>query len=253
MIKFFIDLDGTVYLDGQIIDSVNSELLRISNLGVSIFYMTNNTSVSLDSYVEKIKKLGLPLGENSIISPTMIFVDWIIDKGISKIFSVGSSQFNQDVKNLANVEICEVKPELVIVAFDKELNYDKLQYACELVNQGVPYFLTHIDLACPTNKGPIPDCGSIGKLIELTTGVPHSGHFGKPGESMINFLKKHIESDDEIFVVGDRLYTDAVVGLELNARTILVCSGEFKRSSNLIDRRIEVHDTLSGFIRTQFP
>lgn len=246
--RVFLDLDGTIYVDGVIIDNVDAELCRVASLGMHIHYLTNNTSSSSDQYIDKLSKLNLPVSEKSVISPTVILSDWLRNR-CSRIFAVGTGSFCEELKFRSGVEITEHNAEVVIVAFDRELTYAKLESACRLINAGVPWYLTHIDLACPTRQGPIPDCGSIGQLIEATTGIAPSGHFGKPGELMLDYLRRLIRTDEHVIVAGDRLYTDAAVGLELGAQTILVCTGEFDPTTSQCDERIEVHRTLAEFLQ----
>ena len=87
------------------------------------------------------------------------------------------------------------------------------------------YYATHLDLNCPTLNGPIPDCGSIIKLIEYTTCIEVSGHFGKPSEEYVKYIQNIIPSGNTL-VVGDRATTDYVTGQLLGAQTFLVETGD---------------------------
>lgn len=246
----FLDLDGTVYIDGTIIDSVDLQIRRLTALGVRFYYMTNNSSLSTEQYREKLRKLNLPVDEFSVISPTVVLSDWLSNKGIRKAFSVGTFAFRQELAERAGVQQDLKDPSCVIIGFDKELNYEKLTVACRLINEGVPYYLTHVDLACPTLSGPIPDCGAIGRMIEAATGVQPLGHFGKPGDHMLSHVKQLSGSSDKALVAGDRYYTDAEMGLRLGATVVLVCSGEYKRGSSPVSDSVQVWDTLSEFLKT---
>jgi 4-nitrophenyl phosphatase len=247
--RLFLDLDGTVYVDSKIVDAVDAELRRLASDGTHIHYLTNNTSMSSRQYTQKLAGLNLPLHESAVISPTIVLADWLRNHGVSRVFSVGTKAFIDELHTRAGVEQTGTRPDCVVVAFDRELTYQKLQIASGLINSGVPWFLTHIDLACPSAEGPIPDCGSIGKLLEATTGIPPVGHFGKPGDLMLCYLRGLIEPGEDVIVAGDRLYTDAAIGLELGVRTVLVCSGEFQQGTSTLDPRIEVHETLAKFLR----
>jgi HAD superfamily hydrolase (TIGR01450 family) len=250
--RIFLDLDGTVYLGGEIIDAVDVELRRLAAAGVSIHYMTNNTSLSSDEYTLKLGKLNLPLGSDILISPAVVLSHWLRTKRVQRVFPVGTRTFCDELQRRAAVTLTDERPDCVIIAFDRELTYAKLETACGLINTGIPWYLTHIDLACPSPLGPIPDCGAIGRLIEAATGTLPAGHFGKPGDLMLDYLHTQIGPEDRAIVVGDRLYTDAEVGLCLGAQTILVCSGEFRPGAVNIDPRIEIHRTLAEFLRLQF-
>lgn len=248
--RAFLDLDGTIYLSDKIIDEVDAVIRRLSQRGVKFHYMTNNTSFSSSEYQRKLVRLNLPVSEDSIISPTVVLGDWLKKHCINRVFSVGTAAFQTELRTRAAARQDSEDPECVIVAFDRELDYDKLKRACEMINRGVPYYLTHIDLACPSNFGPIPDCGAIGRLIEVTTGIEPTGHFGKPGDLMLNYLQALSQPSERIVVVGDRDYTDAEIGLRLGAHTVLVCSGEYKRETKIVDDRIDVWDTLAEYLRS---
>lgn len=248
--RSFLDLDGTVYLGGEIIDKVDVEIRRLSDLGVKFHYMTNNTSQSIEKYEEKIKNLNLPLFHGAIISPTLVLSEWLIGNGIKNIFSVGTDSFEQELFTLTEGVKDTKNPECVIISFDRELNYEKLETACGLINKGIPYYLTHIDLACPSINGPIPDCGAIGELIKATTGVPSSGNFGKPGDRFLQYVSKVIGKDEKVLVAGDRIYTDAEIGLRIGGETVVVCSGEFQRNQEETAPGIQVWDTLAEYLRT---
>ena len=75
-----LDLDGTVYIDNQIINNSDIEIRRLATEGKSIYYLTNNTSKNTKHYVSKLNNLNLPISKNSIISPIHVMIDWIKKK-----------------------------------------------------------------------------------------------------------------------------------------------------------------------------
>jgi 4-nitrophenyl phosphatase len=248
--RIFLDLDGTVYVDGKIIENVDFEIRRLSGCGVKFHYMTNNTSVSTETYSRKLINLGLPYEDDSIVSPTLILSNWLRENLIHRVFLIGTDDFCEEVITKSSVVNTSDDPQCVIVSFDKELTYAKLEIACRLINSGIPYYLTHIDMACPTHMGPVPDCGAIGALIQKTTDVEPMGHFGKPGDLLLNYVKnKLLTKEDKIVVAGDRLYTDAMMGVRLGAHTVLVCTGEFKKGDQLNNMQVNVYENLSKFLQ----
>ena len=228
----FFDLDGTIYVDGVLVSGVKASLDLLDASGTEIFYMTNNTSIRLDHYYKKIKNLGLP---------------------IKRFFTVGTAEFIEDVQSLSLARHDFLEPEIVIVAFDKELSYDKLAKAAEFINKGVPWVITNIDKNCPSALGPVPDCGAIADLILSTTNINYIKHFGKPGEDMIKQVSILSENSNSVLVAGDRVYTDIKIGLTLGAKTILVCTGEYSREdqTDLIGD-FEVHDSLPDYLNGLF-
>jgi len=249
----FFDLDGTIYVDGLLVSGVKSSLELLDASGTEIFYMTNNTSIKLDSYYKKIKNLGLPVNENSVLSPVLPLCDWMNKESIKRFFSVGTTEFVEDVLFFSSASQDFLNPEIVIVAFDKELSYDKVAKAAELINKGVPWVITNVDKCCPSAMGPIPDCGSIADLIFSTTNIKYTKHFGKPGAEMIRQVSLLSENSTSVLVAGDRVYTDVEIGLSLGAKTILVCTGEYSREDEIsLLGDFEIHDSLPDYLNGLF-
>jgi HAD superfamily hydrolase (TIGR01450 family) len=249
--KAFLDLDGTVYIDGEVIDNVDKEIRRLKEQGVVFYFVTNNSSVSSSTYLYKLKKLGLVSTSDEIVTPAKVLNRWISQNGYTKLFIVGTYEFISEIETASNILNTDERPEAIIICFDRELNYEKLLVASKLINSGIPYYLTNIDLSCPTASGPIPDCGSIGKLLELATSKPSSGHFGKPGSMMTDFLKSLLGNDDKCLVSGDRLYTDVQLGVELCADSVvLVATGEFDpKYPQEIPEGVIIAPTLASYLR----
>lgn len=213
--------------------------------------MTNNTSVSLAKYYKKINDLGLPIQERGVISPTITLTNWLVENNYKSFYSVGTADFNKEVSTLSNVKYDDKKPEIVVVAFDLELTYLKLKKACEFINKGIPWVITHVDLACPSKGGPIPDCGSIAKLISHTTGKEPLLDFGKPSDLMCDLIKTISNDSKDILVSGDRVYTDAKIGIKLGATTVLVCTGEYELGQDLfvdVSGEVKISESLSYFL-----
>tara|TARA_B110000438_G_C15686433_1_gene594759 strand:+ start:223 stop:990 length:768 start_codon:yes stop_codon:yes gene_type:complete len=249
--KIFLDLDGTVYIDNQIINKADEQIRRLDKNGLEFFYLTNNTSADKNHYLTKLKKFNLPVSYKSIISPIDIIVNWMLDKKYSKTYVVGVNDFKNELIKKTGVSISDKDPNCIIVGFDKELTYQKLEIACKLINKGIPYYLSHIDYYCPSLEGNLPDCGSIGLMLEKTTGIRPKGNFGKPSHLMAEYIKNLINKKDNNVLVGDRIHTDIEMGKKIGAKTILVCSGEFKKNKDQTNsiKDTEIYNTLSDFLR----
>ena len=99
-----------------------------------------------------------------------------------------------------------------------------------MVNRGIPYYGTHIDLLYPSEDGLLPDIGAFINLIREATGKEPDATFGKPSVNMIEpILLEHDLTPDDAVIVGDRLYTDIQLGKDAGATTVLVLSGETRR------------------------
>ena len=227
--ELILDLDGTVCLSNKPIGKVIDYLNIIIDQGVGVFILTNNTSVSRKHYFEKLVGLGLRLVIERIISPVDVAGKYMQDNyGIEPHgFIVGTEDLVSELESKYNIRnVQDESAEFVLVGFDKSLTYQKLEKACELVNLGLPHYMTNIDLTCPTSYGPIPDTGVISNLIELVTNVKAVAHFGKPSEYLTNHILSLIKRKGSALLVGDRLYTDIAIGKKMGIDTLLVFSGE---------------------------
>ena len=114
------------------------------------------------------------------------------------------------------MNLTEEDPDIVVLGFDTTLTYEKLSKACHYIRNGCIYFGINPDWNCPMEGGAfIPDCGSIAKLIEASTGrFPE--FFGKPSKHTLDYIIQETGYEpDEIAIVGDRLYTDIAVQIKV--------------------------------------
>ena len=97
-----------------------------------------------------------------------------------------------------------------------------------LIKKGIPYIVAHPDPFCPSDKGPIVDCGAYYALLKTTTGIDAMAVLGKPSPSMIEEVERRFSSipRDQMVVFGDRLYTDVALGNNAGIRSVLVLTGE---------------------------
>lgn len=254
--KLILDLDGTVYLDGVPIGPVIEQLNHFLSNGGEIFILTNNTSISRVYYQKKLENLGLFLPLSNIISPVVVAGKYLQEEwgDSSKCYILGTKDLKTELEAKFQIVHCKDNPTYVLVGFDKSLTYQKLQKACELINGGLPYYFTNIDIACPTRMGPIPDTGMIAKILEMVTGVTPVEHFGKPGSLMKKHLISLIGDKGSALLAGDRLYTDIALGNKMGIDTLVVFSGETKPESlsqNTVQPTYS-SNTLAEFLSCQF-
>ena len=126
----------------------------------------------------------------------------------------------------SKIEGMVLKPDVVVCAFDTELTYHKLERACTFIRNGAVFLATHEDINCPTEKGFIPDCGSMCAAVSLSTGREPK-FLGKPHkETMDKIVEVTGVAPKHIAFIGDRLYTDVSCGVNNGAKGLLVLSGE---------------------------
>jgi len=226
---FLLDIDGTISIGEEFIAGARDFLRYIEGVGKYIF-VTNNSTKGTDDYIKKFQKMGLKTDASSFVTAVNASVEYLkknyADK---KIFVCGTKSFVSELKK-SGIDVCEKEEAgtaAVLVAFDNELRYDKIYSACSLLSQTkADYIATNPDLVCPAPFGFVPDCGSICSMI--TNAVKRKPLFiGKPSPLMADMcLKATGFTKEETIVVGDRLYTDILIGVNAGISTAAVLTGE---------------------------
>ena len=225
---FFLDLDGTIYLDGILFNNIQ-ELINLLKLKKKIIYfLSNNSSISTNDYYKKLINIGLEIDKDNIIISTHPTIQYLKENSLKRIFLLGTKSLQAEFEE-NGFELTDENPQIVVLAFDKELTYDKLEKAAYFLQDDLPYIATHPDKVCPTKKGYIPDTGAMIALLYESTGkMPKI--FGKPNKEMLLFKLRELNlTAKDAVLIGDRLYTDIRMGNEANVTTVCVLTGETSR------------------------
>jgi HAD superfamily hydrolase (TIGR01457 family) len=227
---FLLDMDGTFYLGNQLIKGSLEFLGILEKEGREFIFLTNNSSKSSCHYQEKLKKMGCLVKQERIFTSgeaTTIHINSLTKN--AKVFLLGNEFLEKEFID-SGINIVHDKNEVVdyvVVGFDTTLTYKKLWDACDLIRNGVPYIATHPDLNCPLEGEQfMPDAGAIIEFIAASTGVrPYV--VGKPNAALIDSIcTRYNLKKNEIAIVGDRMYTDILTGVNANIPSILVLTGE---------------------------
>jgi len=227
---YLLDMDGTIYIDNQLIDGTIEFLSQIKASGGKYLFLTNNSSKSIDDYVKKLSSLGIKASKEDFYSSSMATSSYLLEHYPNKlVFCVGTKSFVLEMK-LSGIKITEQIEdgiEVLLLAFDTELTSKKLRdLSYLLTTRDLAYIATNPDLVCPVDFGYIPDCGSISEMLYNAT-KKRPFFIGKPNPMMIeNAMKLTGYSKEETVLIGDRLYTDIASGKNADIKTICVLTGE---------------------------
>ncbi|NLJ49149.1 MAG: HAD-IIA family hydrolase, partial [Candidatus Atribacteria bacterium] len=203
---------------------------RLQKNGKSFYFLTNNSSRDANFYASKLNNMGLKTIHKSQIITSGEICAWYLQrfKPNGKVYLLGTKELERDLLKVGLISV-QNDPDFVVLGFDKTLTYHKLKRACYFIRQGIPFFATHPDITCPTEDGPIPDTGSMIKMIEEATGISPK-IFGKPYPEVIEYVAYRTKTtQNEIVMIGDRLYTDIAMGKKSGITTILVLTGETQK------------------------
>jgi len=251
---FLLDMDGTLYFDDELIGDMEKTLKFLRGKGKKIIYLTNNSSKSANTYIEKLKKIKLWQDSDLVYTSGMATIEYIKNNHSGKtIYLVGTEALKQEFI-YADIKLTEEKPDLAVLSYDTTLNYEKLCKFTNYITKGAFYIATHPDINCPAKDVFLPDIGSFIKLIETSTGKLPEIICGKPYKYMGNSLKSFLKADTNDFImVGDRLSTDIAFGKNNNFTSILVFSGEtteeqYKNSNIKADFTLSSLNDIINFI-----
>ena len=224
---FLLDMDGTLYLGDEVFDGAVEFIETLEKTGRKYIYLTNNSSRAGVDYITRLNKLGFPCKEENVFTSGMATAMYINEKFPRKgIYPVGTKRFMEELESYG-IEFTESDPAAVVVGFDTELTYEKLEKAVHFIRHGAAFIAANPDFVCPMPKGEVlPDCGSICALLTASTGVKPA-YIGKPERRMIDIISEKTGiSNDKIAMVGDRLYTDIAASINAGAMSDCVMYGE---------------------------
>jgi 4-nitrophenyl phosphatase len=225
---YLLDMDGTLYLGGQLLPGAADFLDLLQARGIPYYFLTNNSSRSKIEYAAKLTRLGIPAAEDQIFTSgeaTAIYLNH--RKPGASIFLAGTQALETEMQ-AHGFELVQEQPDFVVLGFDTTLTYLKLWKLCDFVRAGVPYIATHPDFNCPTENGYMPDIGAMIAFVEASTGRRPDVIIGKPNLPVVEaVVEKTGFKAEEFGMIGDRLYTDIALG-RAGLTTVLVLSGETK-------------------------
>lgn len=225
----FLDLDGTIYLGSELIDGALDFLERCDKRGIKRYFLSNNSSRSVEQYVSKLEKLGIPASDEDVLLSTHDLLSWLKRNNVSKTWLVGTEGM-RDMLEKYGIQTDSNEPQYVVLGYDTEINYHKISTASIHLHTGVPLVASHPDMVCPSPNGGLPDVGAYLAMFKATTGVVPVHITGKPNAGMILHKIEELGLNPEkCAMVGDRLYTDIAMASRAGCVGILVLSGEATR------------------------
>ena len=226
---FLFDMDGTLYLGNTLFDFTLPLLEKIKSVGKRYQFMTNNSSKSVDAYIEKLGKMGVAATKDDFITSSQATALYLKENHSGAALYVCGTKSLKDELSQSGFTVTEdiEQAECIVMGFDTELTFKKLEDVCKmLLSRDIPYIATNPDYVCPTEFGSVPDCGSVCDMIYNATGK-RPIVIGKPEALMPQLAMEHTGyGKNETAVIGDRIYTDVKSGLAAGAVSVLVLSGE---------------------------
>ncbi len=226
---FLLDMDGTIYVDEDLFPGMVPFLDAVRAGGGRYLFLSNNSSRSVDAYIEKLKRMGIPSVKEDFLTSVDALIDDLSKRTpFHKCYAFGTATFRQQLAGagIPVTDRLEDDIDCLLMGFDTELVFRKLEDACILLNRGVEYIAANLDWVCPTWYGSVPDVGSVCEMLYRATGR-RPRCIGKPEPAMILLaLERTGSRPEEAVMVGDRMYTDIASGVNAGVDTAFVLSGD---------------------------
>lgn len=222
---FICDMDGVIYHGNKVLPGVKEFLDWLHRENKKYLFLTNNSGYTPRELQQKLARMGLDVPQENFYTSALATAAFLKEQSPGcTVYAIGEAGLFNALYD-AGITMNDVNPDYVVIGESKSYTLDSLTKATNLVRNGARLIGANSDLSGPIENGIAPACGALVAPIELATG--RKAYFcGKPNPLMmrtgLRLLKCH---SAEAVMVGDRMDTDMVSGLESGMSTVLVLSG----------------------------
>ena len=223
--SYIIDMDGVMVSGNQLIPGASDFIQRLRERGSKFLILTNNSMCTPADLQHRLQVLGLTIPVGLFFTSALATAQFLnSQRPAGTAFAIGESGLTSALHDIGYI-LTDHTPDYVVLGETNAYSYDRIKHAVRLVSAGARFIATNPDVNGPGEGGIVPACGAMAALIEKATGIkPY--FVGKPNPLMMrNALRYLQEHSENAIMVGDRMDTDMVSGIESGMETILVLSG----------------------------
>ena len=219
------DMDGVLVHEGKVLPGAAELIAKWEKAGTPFLVLTNNSIYTPRDLSARLKAGGLNIPEERIWTSalaTASFLNKQQPKGTAYV--IGESGLTQALHDIGYTQT-EINPDYVVLGETRNFNFENLTKAVRLINGGARFIATNPDATGPSADGPLPATGAVAALITKATGrEPYI--VGKPNPMMFRSAMKKIDAHSSTTgMIGDRMDTDVIAGIEAGLHTVLVLTG----------------------------
>ena len=262
---FIVDLDGVIYLLHELIPGSAGVIHHMQEAGIPFIFLTNNSSATPRMYVERLRKHGIEIGPDKIVSPPDVIKRNLETDGTRSRAGAGGTAFVVGEEGLtkqieeAGLELVSgeeaKRAEYVFVGWDRNLTYEKLKTAVVAIRNGARHIATNTDRTYPTPEGLWPGAGSIVAAVTCGSGR-EPDVAGKPNPQIVELALERMGVEARsALLVGDRLDTDIAAGLAAGVDTLLVLTGvsSVREVEETGIRPTHIRDDFDALVNSWYP
>jgi NagD protein len=223
--SWLMDMDGVLVREEQAIAGADRFIGTLKDKGLPFLVLTNNSIYTRRDLAARLRASGLEVPEESIWTSALATAGFLADQRPGgSAFVIGEAGLTTALHS-EGYTLTERDPDYVVLGETRTYSFERITAAIRLIGEGARFIATNPDPTGPSATGPLPATGSVAALISRATGVePY--FVGKPNplmmRSALNALDVHSETTA---MIGDRMDTDVVAGLEAGLSTVLVLTG----------------------------
>jgi len=222
---FIIDMDGVLYHGNNLLPGAKDFVDWLKSENKQFLFLTNSSERSQKELQQKLERLGIDVGEEHFYTSALATAGFLATQcPDGSVYVIGEAGLTNALYN-AGFSMNDVSPDYVVVGDTRAYNFEKIEKAVQLVLKGAKLIGTNPDMTGPSEKGIVPSTRALIAPIELATGK-HAYFVGKPNPLIMRHALKRLGSKPEdSAIIGDRMDTDIIAGIESGIDTILVLSG----------------------------
>ncbi|MEN6530490.1 MAG: HAD-IIA family hydrolase [Anaerolineaceae bacterium] len=225
-----LDMDGVLWHDDEPIGDLPEIFSAIDRMALKVTFATNNATKSVSEFLHKLADFGVKVHPEQIVTAADAALRYISEHFApsTQIFVIGSESLREEVRKhgfLVTDEQDSTGADVVLVALDTHINYQKLARAGLLIRAGAKFIATNTDATYPTPKGLLPGAGTLVAAVAAASGKEPLV-IGKPQPTLFQQAMEIMGTQPrETLCVGDRLETDILGGQNAGCLTALVLGG----------------------------
>jgi len=227
--NYLIDMDGVLVSGETMIPGADRFLERLKARGAKYLVLTNTPTYTPGDLAHRLRGMGLDIPAERIFTSAMATAKFLqSQKPKGTAYVVGESGLTEAIHGIGYI-ITDRDPDYVVLGETLSYNLDSITRAIRLVVAGAIFIATNPDPSGPSEGGIVPACGALAALVEKATGIAPF-FVGKPNPLMMRMALNHLGVHSENTVmIGDRMDTDIVAGVESGMETVLVLTGVTRR------------------------
>jgi NagD protein len=220
-----MDMDGVLVHEEHAIPGADRFLTRLRELDRPFLILTNNSIYTRRDLAARLRASGLDVPEESIYTSALATASFLqSQRPDGSAFVVGEAGITTALHEVGYT-MTERDPDYVVLGETRIYSFGRITQAIRLIDNGARFIATNPDPSGPSREGLLPATGAVAALISRATGVdPY--FVGKPNPLMMRSALNEIDAHSETTaMIGDRMDTDVVAGLEAGLHTVLVLTG----------------------------